>query len=636
MAQKNIAVLMTGLDSDAQAETLRGIEEYGKARGYNIAVFLWFTGAFEREKHNLGEINLAKLPDLNLFDGVIVFANAMHKPENKRFIEEIIAEVTVPVVGVGCRIGDSYGIYSDCYSAMKAVVEHFIVEHGMSRIHFVRGVEGNPDAEARYAGYKDALKEHGIPFDEDRVSLGDFYVTGGEFAAKEILSSKLEFPEAIVCANDIMALTICDILVEHGYSIPEDVAIAGYDYTNEGRFHNPTLMTVRSNFVELGKLTCQTLIDAAQGKEPDREVLLPDEVVLAESCGCKGPDIISMNEQTKLHYSADVAHRIMMHQQILLEKDLVEGDGFQDWIQSMRKFIKDVNPREFYCCVKDNFVESILESDVLVQQDVSIEEMLEFTEDSNVVIAYKDGKFKDKANFKSCLCLDNLFMETKEPKTYIFTTIHYLERNFGYFVFVDSAFPITNPMFIHFMINMGHSLENIRKQSLLKNVMGHLDELYIRDSLTGAYNRFGMERFFAEIKKKCLMSRVRMQLSFIDLDDLKKINDEFGHEEGDRVINQVAKILKDNAGRFYVIRYGGDEFIVLGNVKGEKEVEDYWRKVQKDVDVYNESTKRKAKISLTIGYDVFTVGPETSLEECISVADNLMYDKKKAKKQGRE
>lgn len=629
---KNIAVLMTGLDSDAQAESLKGIEEYGKAKGFNIANFVWFTGAMEKDKHNTGEINITKLPDFNLFDGIIVFANAMHRKFNKRFIEDILADVSCPVVGVGCNPNGCPGVYTDCYTAMKNVVEHFIVEHNMTRIHFVKGVEGNPDGEARFQGYVDALKEHGIPYDEDRVSYGDFYVTGAELAANEILNSDLEFPQAIVCANDIMALTICDIMTEHGYRVPEDVAIAGYDYTNEGRFHNPTLMTVRSNFVELGKKTCETLVNLIDGKTSNKEILLPDEVVLAESCGCKETEMSASNEQTRLRFSADITYRRMLHQIIILEKDILEGEGFENWLEAMKNFISMIDPPEFYCCLNDNFFESISDSDALSQQELSVEEMLEFSEESRVVLAYKDKQFRNKSNFKSKYVLDSMFKDTKEPKTYIIAGIHFQERVFGYFVFVDSTYPITNPMFIHFMINMGHAFENIRKQSLIKNVLASMDELYIRDSLTGAYNRFGMQRFFADIKKKCLMSRLNMQLSFMDLDNLKKINDEFGHEEGDKIINQTAKILMDNAGKFYVVRYGGDEFIVLGNVKTQKEVDNYWTRVEKDVERYNSNTKHKAELSFTAGYAVFEVGPETSLEECISVADNLMYDKKKAKK----
>jgi hypothetical protein len=75
MKRRNIAVLMTAADSESQANELRGIEEYAKSHECNIAVFLWFTGAFETKKHNLGEANIVNLPDLNLFDGVILLAN---------------------------------------------------------------------------------------------------------------------------------------------------------------------------------------------------------------------------------------------------------------------------------------------------------------------------------------------------------------------------------------------------------------------------------------------------------------------------------------------------------------------------------------------------------------------------------
>lgn len=623
---------MTGLDSDAQAETLKGIEEYGKAKGFNIATFVWFTGAMEKDKHNMGEINLVKLPDFNLFDGVIVFSNAMHRDDNKRYVEDILSDVSCPVVGMGCNPNGSPGVYTDCYTAMKNVVEHFIVEHKMTKIHFVKGVEGNPDGEARFKGYLDALEEHGIPYNEDRVSHGDFYVTGAELAVNEILSSDLDFPEAIVCANDIMALTVCDLLVQRGYKIPEDVAVSGYDYTNEGRFHNPTLMTVKSDFVELGKKTCATLVDLIEGRSVEETVLLPDQVVLAESCGCKCGDGSSIHEQTRLKFSADITYRRMLHQIIVLEKDIVEGEGYENWLEAMKKFVGMIDPPEFYCCLNSAFVEGLLDTNMLSQQEQSVEEMLEFSEESNVVIAYKDKQFKNKNRFSSKYILDNMFKDTKEPRSYIISGIHFQERMFGYFVFVDSTYPITNPMFIHLMISMGHAFEDIRKHTIISNVMAHMDELYITDSLTGVYNRFGMKRFFEDIKKKCVMAKLKMQLSFIDLDDLKKINDEFGHEEGDRIINQAAKILKDNAGKFYVVRYGGDEFVVLGNVKSEKEIENYWVKVEKDVATYNESSRRRAKLSLTAGYKVFEVGPETSLEECISVADNLMYEKKKEKR----
>ena len=189
MRHKNIAVLITALDTDAQAEMLRGIEEYGKSKGCNIAVFLWFTGAYENEKQNQGEINIVNLPDLNLFDGVIVFADTMHMKENRKTIESLLERVECPIVCVGCKLKNYPRVLKDNYAAMRKLVEHFVVDHKLNRIHFVKGVEGNDDAEARYQAYLDVLTEHDIPIVPERISQGDFYVTGATLAAKEILDS---------------------------------------------------------------------------------------------------------------------------------------------------------------------------------------------------------------------------------------------------------------------------------------------------------------------------------------------------------------------------------------------------------------------------------------------------------------
>ncbi|MBQ4537597.1 MAG: GGDEF domain-containing protein [Lachnospiraceae bacterium] len=627
MRPKNIAVLTTALDSDAQAETLKGIEHQAKKHGYNVAVFVWFTGVFEKEKHNYGEVNIVDLPDLNLFDGVIVFANALHIETNRKKIEELLSDVTCPVVGIGCKVGNSYSVNSDNYAAMRKVVEHIVEEHGMRRIHFVKGVEGNPDAQARFQAYVDVLREHDIPIVQERISQGDFYVTGAELAAQEILSSSLPFPEAIVCANDTMALTISNIMQEKGYRIPQDVIITGYDYSLEVQEHYPRITTVKSRFFELGKTACNVIVEKEEGKEVVKDMFLPDEMIVGDCCnhGHQQPKEDNVNHFFK--YDA-VTQRQMIHQMILLQKDIMAGAGVDDWLNALKQFITQINPQEFYCCVNEDFVENVFEYDVLEQEGVGLEEKLAYSPDVKVLLAYQNGRFKNKQFFESRYALDDLFQESEKKKLYIFSPIHYLDRNFGYFVFADSDFPLVNPLYISWLMDMGHSIENIRKQNLLQNAMKQLDEMYIRDSLTGAYNRFGMDRYFGEIKKRCMMSRVSMQLSFVDLDGLKQINDRYGHEEGDRIIRATAQVLQKKAGKYYVIRYGGDEFIVMGTISRACEVENYWKSVQQEVDEYNKNTAKPAQMALSYGYEVFKVTAETSLEECIRIADNKMYHNK--------
>ncbi|MBQ7775245.1 MAG: GGDEF domain-containing protein [Lachnospiraceae bacterium] len=632
MQHKNIAVLMTALDSDAQADTLKGIEEYAKKHGCNIAVFLWFTGAFEKDKHNLGEINILNLPDLNLFDGVILLSNALHMENNKKKIKEMLENTSCPLVCIGCKIKNSPRIQTDNYAAMRKLVEHYVVDHQMRKIHFVKGVKGNEDGEARFRAYVDVLTEHGIPVVPERISQGDFYVTGGAIAAKEILNSSLPFPEAIVCANDIMASTICEIFMEKGYRIPEDVVISGYDCTLEGQIQYPKLTTVRSCCKELGEGACKLLLDQIEGKEVPAETYLPDEVVYGESCGCHNRGIAGEEEQHMIYGGADIVQRKLIHQMIMLEKNIIESNSFEDWLGCLREFIAEINPSEFYCCVNEDFVENVFERGVMEQEDMSVEERLAYSPMMQVILAYQNGIFKNRSSFEAKYAFEDLFHDTESGKLYIFSPMHYLDRNFGYFVFVDSTFPVANQLYVSWLIKMGDSIENIRKQSMLRNAMKRLDEMYVKDSLTGVYNRFGMERYFTELKKRCLMSRVSMQVSFVDIDGLKLINDKYGHEEGDRIINTTAKILQKKAGRNYVIRYGGDEFIVIGTAKNEKEVENYWNSVQEEINIYNQTMKKQAEVSISYGYDIFNVDANTYLEDCIHVTDKKMYIEKNRKK----
>ena len=632
MRRRNIAVLMTAVDSESVADELRGIEKYAKMNGCNLAVFLWFTGAFEKEKHNLGEVNIVNLPDLRLFDGIIVFGNALHIEENHKAIEELLSGLTCPIISVGCKVGDSYAIRTDNYSAMRKMVEHFVLDHKVEDIHFVKGVEGNEDANDRYRAYEDVLTENGIPVLPERISQGDFYVTGGEKAAAEIMDNVLPFPKAIICANDVMAITISDILMENGYRIPEDVMISGYDYTVEAQAHSPRITSIQTNFFEVGYKACEILLDVLEGKTVSKDTYVPDEVVLDESCGCRKVEERTEKEDNLKEFGEAIAKRKMIHQLITLEKRFAECEVIDDWLEAVKAFIPKVEVSEFYCCVNEGFVDKMFEMDVMEQEEMTLAQRLAYSKTVAPILAYKNGNFKAKNKFSSKYAFDELFKDSDKCKLYVFSPLHYQERTFGYLVFADSDFTIANQLYISWLISMGNSIENIRKKSMLQNAMRRLEDMYVRDSLTGVYNRFGLDRSFAEIKQKSMMSRIKMQLSFIDLDNLKAINDHYGHEMGDEIITAAARILQEEAGKCRVARYGGDEFIVIGTARDVKEAQEYWNRVEKRIDDYNKK-RDMALLSMSFGYDVFNVEGKTTLEECILEVDKKMYEEKRKKKE---
>ena len=151
------------------------------------------------------------------------------------------------------------------------------------------------------------------------------------------------------------------------------------------------------------------------------------------------------------------------------------------------------------------------------------------------------------------------------------------------------------------------------------------------DELTGVYNR----RAFNKRANKIYYSNKSMFLMLMDADDFKIINDKYGHLEGDKALIQIANILNsaiNNIHKNYSLaRYGGDEFVIVGNIQNKDEVAQLINQIEEEEKKYNKETNNKYNIKLSIGYALQNDN-HTSVEDLIKEADALMYAKKRKRK----
>ncbi|MEO8181825.1 MAG: substrate-binding domain-containing protein [Deltaproteobacteria bacterium] len=171
---------------------------------------------------------------------------------------------------------------------MTALLRHMIFEHGYRRVAFIAGTPGNPDAEVRLAAYRCVLAEAGIPFDSRLLRFGDFVRRSGEIAMADLLASEA-VPDAVVAANDGMALGAMAALERQGYRLPEDVAITGFDDLSMGRLNDPPLTTVTQPLQTLITLAVRTVVAQLRGQSVPSLVQLSSQLVVRESCGCGSP-----------------------------------------------------------------------------------------------------------------------------------------------------------------------------------------------------------------------------------------------------------------------------------------------------------------------------------------------------------
>ena len=169
-----------------------------------------------------------------------------------------------------------------------------------------------------------------------------------------------------------------------------------------------------------------------------------------------------------------------------------------------------------------------------------------------------------------------------------------------------------------------------------KRMEEELKRLAHYDTLTGAYNRgYGLELLQRQLKL-AKRNKSPLLLAYSDLDNLKDINDEFSHEEGDRVMALVAKLFKSIARDVDIItRMGGDEFLIIFLDGSLNEIPIIRKRLSKELTRLNQISKKPYKIEFSTGFSHYDPASPLSMDELIRIADEKMYEEKKSKNKGR-
>ena len=160
-----------------------------------------------------------------------------------------------------------------------------------------------------------------------------------------------------------------------------------------------------------------------------------------------------------------------------------------------------------------------------------------------------------------------------------------------------------------------------------------LSSLYIRDALTGIYNRMGYHQIGEEVFRISKENQRKLLILFADLDCLKYLNDTYGHEYGDKAICAVANaLLKYSARDAIPARTGGDEFVLIQTYQSDEATEEMLQYIHKALEDEGRIQQLPVPLSISIGAVVTDPGSLATLEEYVKAADEKMYEEKIKKK----
>ncbi|MBR6337288.1 MAG: EAL domain-containing protein [Ruminococcus sp.] len=619
---KIIGICVCGIQEENVYDVVKSICRYAEKHSFKVLLFSSFDDMYNDTLFTRAASSIFSLINTALLDALIILPESI---KSDRVTNKIISDaraMDLPIISIDRDIEGCSSIMFDYVNTFEKIVRHIIEEHGCRRVNLVAGFEGNSFSEERVDVFKKVLAENDIEFDPDRLGYGDFWTEPTQKVVEGFLSSGKELPEAIICCNDTMAITTVQVLRKHGIKVPDDILVTGFDGITLQKYYVPNITTAAPDIDQVGIKALEMINEALAGNRSVRKEYVPYKLMLTESCGCKqhsgeiaGDKIIELYDMTAVY---DGHEKIMFG---YLSRSM-ECRDISDITELM------VNHADFHytwCCIN---------SDFLTAKKDPVRCYEHFTS-RMVILAEMNGmnKREEQSQFPVNRLLPELGYALDTHNSIMFSPMHFIGEVIGYIAvdFDDDKLNLKN---VHrFISNTNQILENYKNRINLEHANEVLEEMHIRDSLTGIFNRRGFYKHAMQIIRKSRIRRKNVIIYSIDMDGLKFINDTFGHTEGDKAIKAISDTLVKSAGEEGICaRFGGDEFSVLINADELSSGDEFIQRVEAELERLNTNGRFPYKIAMSCGYEVIYYDDDDSIDEALRKADIKMYKTKRLKK----
>lgn len=630
---------LTRIQENQQNDFFHAVVSRACEYGYKVMVYNSFSDLYTGDRYDAGESRIFDLIPYDMLDGLIVMSETI---KDETVLNKIISsahEHGIYTVCVDKRIDGCFNVEFNYRSAFEAIVRHVIEKHGCRTINLVAGFKGNAFSEERIQCCRRIMAEKGLELDKNRILYGDFWADPTARAFDDFMLSGLSMPDAFICCNDSMAITVCAKLKDYGYKVPEDVIVTGFDGIMEERYHIPRLTTARQDVELAGEKAVDAIVSNVNGRETDNFCVIDHKVVWSHSCGCKPIDYREATGQiTPLFKMSDADNNYDTYMSEF-SAAASAANGIGEVAETVLKYNGFFGYYYYALSLNEDFMNI---SDAY--EDFISDQREDKSSANRLILCESTGPQHYTPYFDTHLRHFGDALE--EYNVFLHWSVHFQDKYIGYGVMgLSTGCDKLNPNddirhIVRYTRNLNNVLEIANSQSVLKKVIAKLQDLYIRDH-TGLYNRRG---FYTEIQR-CISAALDapgvdsyLIIISVDMDGLKFINDNYGHAEGDVAIKAIASALISVWGESEICsRFGGDEFTVASvcHEEPEKKGEELVKKIQAVLDSYNSSSGKPYKVSASFGVHYEKITPDLIVDNLIKYADDLMYRDKATHRESR-
>lgn len=622
--KKKIAVLACGWSTHFLNDFISGMQKEAQGTDTDIYIFSAYNFTEYSGFPNFTGFSIFNLIHYEDFDGAVILSDLI---PNNRIIERErlrIIKAGIPAISINRRLEGLTCIRVDNYSGLYALLEHLIKVHNVTDIAYFSGMENSVDMSERYKAYTTVLSDNGIEFNREKVfSIQSCDYQYAYHYLSDFIKSGKKLPQAIVCANDLIALAVLKVCDENKIAVPDQLKIIGYDDLPYVRCTEPSISTVANNIDVAGAQSVRKILSG----NPEIQLLkINSTPVFRQTCGCatghsRDQKVITMNLMNDSSRKEEFDH----HMELLGEIFIEAADVFTllTNIETYLNKAHNFEGSDFCIFMKSDWTSVLINSAESLPQNLSYG-----TQVQSICSIQNNVKYpREMINTRDLIPAK---MKSDGCNVFLFLPIFHHSYVHGYFVAKNNLGMIENRFGYIWSRNLGTSIEHFRKRNMFKQMSQQYLKLSTKDALSGMLNRQGLDKlakpFYAQNKKNGLTT----VLFFVDINKMKHINDQFGHLHGDLAVKTVAAAVLETVPKNWLcIRYGGDEFLVVGNSKNYNG-EDYCTQIKVRLEAKTSVMHLPYKLSASVGTYTVPSNSDLTLEQAVENVDNIMYEQKQA------
>ncbi len=513
--KKKIAVLACGWAQYFLYDFLQGVEKIAKENNADVYIFNCYDYVEFSGYPNATGFSIYRLINYEEYDGIIILSDLIKNPRVLEMERQRILKSGKPAVSINLKLKDISCMRIDNYTGFYELVTHLIKEHNARNLFYIDGNETSLDFAERRKAFRMALQDNQIELNRENIfTVEHSSFNYGYNAASEIFSSDRKLPDAIVCANDLIALGVLKAAAERNIKIPEQLKIAGYDGNYFARNVIPAISTVNDNAFKIGTESAKRVLTGFTEVQDFKIKSMP---IYQGSCGCESK-IITDQKLFSLKFLSEISQSENFAAQLnQIEEIFTDAADVFTLLTNLELFFSKSHTFEgsdFCIFLKADWSSVLINSEENLPQNLSYGSQVQAITSIQNNVKYPREIIKTKDLIPSK-------MHSDECNTFLFIPIFNHSYVHGYFVCKNSLSMISNYHGHQWTRTFGACIERFRKKNMYKQMSQQFLRLSTRDALSGMLNRVGMEKLAKPFYQQNKHNGLTTVLFFVDINSMK-------------------------------------------------------------------------------------------------------------------